>query len=522
MSSDSIDDDEAEIMPHKEFDRVSATISFIFDEHTTPWELVKKVAHARGSRREIMVPKSHSCFQSVVAMNYLSTALLRITKEIMFITHDPELQERIARFGLPAYAPHDSQEEKGPSARGELIHSFFGRPMQSFQYKKKKSIRGWGWASFLILVVVLFIFTAITPRAHVTIIPEVNVIERRGEALINAAWRNQQRERSHLRGELFTSEGSYATTSAITELSESGEKAEGEVRVENQTGQEVVLTPGTEFITDNGVVYVNESALTIPAASVAEDTTITFGTLTAMLSAKEPGVEGNRASGRLIIPSLPFSKQQRVGAVITSPFVGGSDRMGKVVRQEHVDALKPVLWDQLQTALLHTVESRVGDEWRTALTLTTATVTRIIVDPPLGREADTVTVEMGGAMRALAFSSTDAFRALGVDTKSCSEFQNNKTETCVIRVDTVDNLDVEKGDAKAELVFSKIQVSSFDTSALVEKITGRSVQQARLALLSLTGVKDVRIALRWSLRNYLPRDSSRITIEVVPQELTQP
>ena len=510
----SIGDDAAEISPQKEFMRVPDAVTLIFDEHGTPWELVKAVTRARSIRVEVTVPISHPCFQSAVAMEYLSTALLRIKKEICFITHDPELQERLLQYGLSARAPRVPQGLTEPPGRDHLIRSFFKQPMRSFQRKRKKYVRGWWFILFIALAVILFLFTAIAPRAHVTLIPDVKVIERKAGVFIDAEWRNQQRDAAHLRGKVLKEEGIYATTTPITDLSESGEKARGEVRIENQTGQEVILAPKTELLGDDGVAYVSESALTIPAAYVAEDTTIKFGTLIAMLMAKEPGVKGNRSSGRLMIPSLSPSKQQRIWAVITSPFTGGSDRMGKVVRQEHVVAVEPRLWEGLQQGLFETLESHLGDEWITAFPLVMATVTNVTVDPPFGTEADAVSLIMTGSMQALIFSSADAFRAFAADAHICGAIRNGKSETCAIRVDKVRTLDTEKGKGDADLVFSKVQTPPFDAAALSEKITGKSVQQARLTLLSLSGVKDVRISLRWSLRNYLPRDVRRITIEV--------
>ncbi|MFA4873117.1 MAG: hypothetical protein WC659_04235 [Patescibacteria group bacterium] len=518
----SIGDDAADMSPQKEFVRVSDTVSLIFDEHHTLWELVKAVKRARGIRIEVTVPARHPSFQSAVAMEYLSIALLRIKKEICFITHDPELQERLALYGLNAIAPRAPQELTEPPARDHLIRSFFKQPMRPFQRQKKKYLRGWWFILFIALAVILFLFTSITPRAHITLIPDVKVIERKAGVLINAEWPNQQRDAAHLRGKVLKEEGTYATTTPITDLSESGEKAKGEARIENQTGQEVALSIGTELLSDDGMVYVSESALTIPAAYVAEDATIKFGTLSATLTAKEPGVKGNRSSGRFTIPSLPSNKQQRIWAVITSPFTGGSDRMGKVVRQEHVAALEPLLWDRLQQDLFQTLESRLGNEWFVAFPLTTATVTNLTVDPPLGVEADAVSLNMKGTMQALAFSSADVLRAFGANVQICGSFQNGKSEVCAIRVDKVRKLDMEKRKGDAEFVFSKVQTPPFDPVALSEKITGKSVQQARLTLLSLPGVKDVRISLRWSLRNYIPRDADRITIEVAQQELTQP
>lgn len=518
----STDDNATDASPPKEFVRVSDTVSLIFDEYRTPWELVKAVTRARGTRVEITVPAHHPCFQSTVAMEYLSEVLSRLKKEICFITHDPELQKRLARYGLNAIAPRAPQALIDPPARDHLIRSFFKQPMRPFPHKKRKYLRGWWFIIFIALAVILFLFTAITPRAHVTLIPDVKIMERKAGVRIDAEWRNQQRDAAHLRGKVLKEEGTYATSTPITDLSENGEKAKGEVRLENQTGQEVVLASGAELVSDDGVSYISESALTIPAAYVAEDTSIKYGTLSAPLTAKEPGEKGNRSGGRLTIPSLSSSKQQRIWAVITSPFTGGSDRMGKVVRQEHVDTLEPRLREQLQQELFHTLESRLGDEWMAAFPFATATVTDISVDPPLGTEADAVSLRMTVSMRALLFSSADALRAFGADAQICGVFQNGKSDTCAIRVDDLRTFDAEKGKGDAVLVFSKVNTPPFDSAALSEKITGKSVQQARLALLSLPGVKDVRISLRWSLRNYLPRDSSRITIEIAQQELTQP
>ncbi len=522
ISPVSTGDNATKMSPQKEFMCVPDIVSIIFDEHDTPWELVKAVKRARGVRIEVAVSANHPCFQSAVAMEYFSCVLLRVKKEICFITHDSELQERLLQYGLNAKSPRAPQEMTDHPARDHILHSFFTQPMRPFIRKTKKYLGGWWIILCIALAVILFLFTAITPRAYVTLIPDVKIIERKAGVLIDTAWRNQQKNTAHLRGKVFKEEGTSATTTPITDLSESGEKAKGEVRLENQTGQEVVLSLGTELLSDDGVAYVSESALTVPAAYVAEDTTIKFGTLISTLSAKDPGVKGNRPSGRLTIPSLPSSKQQRIWAVITSPFNGGSDRMGKIVRQEHVAALEPLLWDRLQKELFHTLESRLDGEWLTAFSLVTATATNVAVDPPLGTEADAVSLIMTGNMQALAFSSADVLRAFGADAQMCGTFQNSASDTCAIRADNVRMRDMEKGKGDAELVFSKVQTPPFDSAALSEKMRGKSVQQARLTLLSLPGVKDVRISLRWSLRNYLPRDAGRITIEVAQQELTQP
>lgn len=126
---------------------------------------------------------------------------------------------------------------------------------------------------------------------------------------------------------------------------EVGEKATGTVSFENAGGDSVTIPAGTQATTNAGLVFLTNTSVTVPKA------TLTFGnecgadhlcpgTSTTGVTAIGPGTKYNGATG-----SVSGGFNGATGA-LTNPTSGGTDRTATVVSQDDIDKAKGQLTAQ--------------------------------------------------------------------------------------------------------------------------------------------------------------------------------
>jgi hypothetical protein len=113
-------------------------------------------------------------------------------------------------------------------------------------------------------------------------------------------------------------------------------RASGSLLLRNTLSQPVLLRAGTIVPAANGVQFVVDADVTIPASVITADG-ITFGRANATLTANVPGASGNIPAGSITaIPGYEGTLRVEQGA-----FSGGSDQEVLVVRAEDVNRVLP-------------------------------------------------------------------------------------------------------------------------------------------------------------------------------------
>lgn len=482
-------------------------IPLVFDKEMTPWELVERVYQMkRGSRIEVIFPPDHPARSSMVAIEYLGQVLGR-REGVTVVCGDNEIRLQLKRAGVTVRSGEVLREHEDNAndqfkewAKGEISMP---------QRKRYKFISKTYYISAgICAVVVLFLFSTVLPRAEVVVIAHTKEVAWKEQFVADTRWRTQEKDPYRLRARLIQQDAHISIRVPITELSESGSRAEGILSFENQTGNEVAIYPDTPLVSDDGIVYEVNAAITIPPATIAEDNSVVFGTMTAHARAKDPGEAGNRASGRIAIPSLPPSKQARVYALITVSFTGGMSRLGKVVNEAHISEVMPQARQELQERLDDELRAKREEEWWFVPKLSHATTTHMETAPIVGTEADEMTVTLDGTLSALLLMNEDLYRLFGIYERDCTD------DHCQISVSAIKKQDYQNGIAEGELTLVRRIAPGLRIEDLKQEIIGKSVQEARHLLLSKPGIQDVRISLRMSIRRYLPRGVEKISMRV--------
>jgi hypothetical protein len=117
-----------------------------------------------------------------------------------------------------------------------------------------------------------------------------------------------------------------------------GQKATGNAKLSKLTATVIAVPAGTQLQTSGGLVFVTDSAVTIPA-SVPCFPTYCAQSATVSVTAAEGGAKYNAATGSL------SGAPEGADASLTAPTSGGTDKVVKVVTADDVQKAKDALVD---------------------------------------------------------------------------------------------------------------------------------------------------------------------------------
>lgn len=126
-------------------------------------------------------------------------------------------------------------------------------------------------------------------------------------------------------------------------------KAHGTVTLINETGSQADLVATTRVLSEEGVLFRLDDAVSIPAN----------GQIEAAVSADQPGLSGEIGPSQFTIPGLPADTQEVVYAVSLDPMVGGVEYR-RVVTQADLDQAAATLADEILEDAKVALRSRVN------------------------------------------------------------------------------------------------------------------------------------------------------------------
>lgn len=511
-----------------QFDRPEVTEVYFYEEETVA-ELLERVIKVQGTHVCLVIPPAHPALRSAVAMTWLAGECAETDKDVVVDMEDPKTANFLEDCGfdllqdrLPDSPINDQKKKKDKAFRawsdgGEKEIS----PDNQFDEMKKKTYYRAPhthakrrptfllWAMLTVAAIAVFLFTAILPKAVIVIIPVTDERTVVKAATVDITRTSPSSQPGEIRGHFTDADAHVESTTPITELSQSGNAAHGSARITNQTGQEITISKGTVFTRADGVAYQAREQAIVPPAVVLKDNTIQFGAATVILEARERGEKGNADAGRLVIQSVPEHRRDRIYAEITTPFTGGSDEQGKVVREGDVDAAMNILAPSLRDTLLAALSQTVGEEWVIDAGLARTTTTEVVILPPLGSVADEFSIRLSGRADGIATHRDDLIRLFGLTSQDC-EGSTGGSPLCVFSISSAENWDESLDKVAIEVTLRHIQFPSFDTEMLADQVKGMSVTEARRLLLSVEGIKDARLDVKYSLRSLIPKEIGKI------------
>ena len=189
------------------------------------------------------------------------------------------------------------------------------------------------------------------PSATITIIPDSEPItasgSARANALVSAAdLTSQTIVATTVRRQVFTA----VTTTTTGEVEIGDERALLEVTFANASGAVLLVPRGTRLISDEGIVFLTDEDLDVPAEGIA----------TVGATAEFPGEPGNVAANSLVEMDGAVSASVTIDS--SSEGSGGTNVLTAGVSQADVERVREIAGDILDGIALRTLEALVEEE----------------------------------------------------------------------------------------------------------------------------------------------------------------
>lgn len=311
------------------------------------------------------------------------------------------------------------------------------------------------------------------------------------------------------------------TTFDIESEIDLGAKARGIVKLVNETGVPVHLGLDTVLRGPQNQEYSLTKASTLPGAKVSIQGELQFGEDLVEVVAKEAGERSNISSGRLSVSTVEASIRSKVyGQIQLSGITGGTSRIVKAVTDEEIDRGRQLLESAARDALYAKFRTQLSDD--EILPEELIALEEVISSvPEKGREADEVEVRYTLKAKGYSMPKTEVLSILTAEAQAgASQDEQDAIAHRVgnISIDSIQFtesfIDDDKGRAETVLVVPIAVWGDPDNEALKQEIAGKSIPEARRILLSNEAIRDVRFVKRFWLSSKLPKNPSKIIIEI--------
>jgi type IV pilus assembly protein PilM len=151
-------------------------------------------------------------------------------------------------------------------------------------------------------------------------------------------------------------------------------KSQGQIVIHNDGTFAQTLIPTTRFVSEGGITFRLDSRVTVKAR----------GTATVAVTADQPGVSGDVAPGRWIIPGLPVAQQAKTYGVSDVAMTGGKTTQTAPVTQAELDQAQAGLVTSAETELRQRLAEGVSAGYRYLDATYRTTATTVLTAPKVG------------------------------------------------------------------------------------------------------------------------------------------
>lgn len=317
------------------------------------------------------------------------------------------------------------------------------------------------------------------------------------------------------KGETITDQGISATvkTQNVTvsrtdmgELLEDGEpqQASGTVILENSSNREQPLVATTRLLSEEGVLFRLQDAVTVPAK----------GEVSARVYADKKGKDGEVAPTRFTIPGLNQARQQEVFAHSEESMTGGTSAIYRVTKESVDKALVALKEKAIQQAKdqLKDEDVNLDDLLNDAVSVE---ITKQEVDPAEGEDAKEfdsaitadVTFIFANREDLLQLAQSKLFSSVSLGYELSSSNEGSLTYS-------IAHTDLEKGTAQLRVVLEGQKRISSDHPLLDKaSFVAKKPADVKSILEADSGVKEVRIQLRPFWLRRIPRLVDHIFVQ---------
>ncbi|OGM15889.1 hypothetical protein A2V97_03935 [Candidatus Woesebacteria bacterium RBG_16_42_24] len=383
------------------------------------------------------------------------------------------------------------------------------KPGLSFPGKK---VLTFGVISLAIIFILGFVAWWFLPKALVTIYVSPQKLEERTEATVDPEADALNFSEKIIPGKVLTTNVSGERTKATTGTKTVGDKAKGNVIIQNGTASAINLAAGTILVSNSGFKYVLDASVSIPAAISPSNP----GTTTVDVVADSIGAEYNLAKDEVFdVGNYPRSE---VDAIATSDFTGGSSRQIPAVSDEDQSMLEEELLDELMAKAKDDLSQKVGENETFITESAVSTLTEKTFGNKVGDEVEILKLDLAIDVKGLSVSQ-------GQLTDLAMETLKGKVpDGYILREGQIASefefLEESGGGAKVMVLFRANLLPEVNPDEIAKEIAGKYPSLAEDYLTNIRGFSRAEIKINPSLPGKLkslPRISRNIEIEIAAE-----
>lgn len=373
-------------------------------------------------------------------------------------------------------------------------------------FRKKALLIGGGLILLLIILIAVFGRT----KSDIVIRAETTPIDVQFDATVNVSGETSSAQKT-LKAQKQETKKNVSQEFTATGEKDIGKKATGTVEFSNGTFAAKSVPSGTKLETNDGLIFVTNGDVSIPAASFpcGNIYCASPGEGSVGVTATDSGESYNGASGSV------SGSPSGINAKFDGSTSGGTTKMVKVVSQADVDrARKALEGDRDEAAVKKELTDGFDGKVKILDDSFTVKLGDIKSEPAVGQEASSARLTASITYTMLAVSEEDLSSLL--DEAIMAEVPNKEQQR--VYQNGLDDVSFRKKSGSGDKITYQIGSVGrygprFDVDSLKDQITGRKVGEVRSILQDLPGVNGVDIHLSPFWARSMP-NTGRIEIKL--------
>jgi len=291
-----------------------------------------------------------------------------------------------------------------------------------------------------------------------------------------------------------------------------GEKAGGTVRFSNESLSARTVSAGTQLSTSEGLVFVTDRAVEVPAASFPCGSIAcpTPGTATVGVTAAAAGAKYNAASGSM------SGAPNNVSAELTDATSGGTDKIAKVVTAADVQKAKEELVKQESDSMKDQLKAGFKEEVKPIDESFTVEYSSVEPNPAVGQQVDSGSASLTATVtyKLYAIDESELKRYLAAYLKEELDGRDDqRIYDHGVKDARFQEVEKVKDGARFTLIATAKIGPKLDEDRIKEEARNRKTGQIQEVIQAIPGVEDVEVKYFPFWVSTVPDDSKKINVQ---------
>jgi hypothetical protein len=379
--------------------------------------------------------------------------------------------------------------------------------------RSKKNFKGLIFAilAFIIVGGGLAFYFLTDAKAEIKIYPRIQQVSGEKAVIVSITDNFEMREgdtRIVLSGKEFNDEQTYTSKIKATGSAGGGGIAKGKIKVYNKFSPATPLTlkTGTHFLSDKGEKsYHSLSAINLPAATNSYP-----GVVEIEIEADEPGEDYNINSAKFSIPKLNGTEYySTTWAETSSAITGGAKGDSLAVSQNDINTAKDKFKAEQLDAVTKSLSGNIPSDYMIIDGAIIQDISDFKVKAKTGDKVESFDVSGKIKTRILAVKKTDLENLLGIvanlEDGKTPVYQNSKFKASGV---------IEKNSSFEMNLTASSDMFTAINDDVIEKIVGKSKEEAILKLKEETEIEKVEIDINPSWKGNISNNKNNVTIKI--------